>query len=76
MNEVSLIALLLAVISVLVVFTLVQYNELNPHSFNEHHFARSGEVFLRNNLSVGPAPTLVNAHANTTNQTVFLLSRN
>ena len=74
MNEVPLISLLLAIISVLTVFTLIQYNQLNPHRAAEHHFSRSAEVQKHIALAGSTEPTLVNPHANSTNLSVFLLS--
>lgn len=74
MNEAPLISLLLAIISVLTVFTLVQYNQLNPHGSPAHYFARSVEAPTRAALSPNIGPTLVNPHANTSNLTVFLRS--
>ena len=74
MNEAPLISLLLATISVLAIFTLVQYNQLNPNTATEHHFARSAITTDLSTPVPGGATSLINPHANHTNLTTFLLS--
>tara|TARA_A100001015_G_C14989681_1_gene713275 strand:+ start:834 stop:1073 length:240 start_codon:yes stop_codon:yes gene_type:complete len=77
MNEAPLISLLLATISVLAVFTLVQYNQLNPHTASEHHFTRSALPADSSRPLPGRETSLINPHANRTNltnHTTFLFS--
>lgn len=74
MNEAPLISLLLAVVSVLAVFTLVQYNQLSPHTHTSHLFTRSVIAGDRTSEPLQPGVKLISPHGNTTNQTSFLRS--